>query len=139
MVARPADTSSSEAIIVSVMKDIVARIGRGFDKEIYETAFKNKMESLGSFVQMKPQISIVHEGQNVGYVQPDMIVSIKTDNDDLQDVIVGIKTDDGINEKQRAQIKGAIKFSRIPVGILLNVDHDKGFTHEMIVENLSMV
>lgn len=91
---------------------VLNELNPGLNEKIYERALIIELESRGRKVECQKRYEVFYRGENVGLLQPDLIV----DNA----VIVETKVADAFHDSHIAQLLGYLAITKLEVGLLIN-------------------
>ncbi len=111
MTSAPADKDMTFRIIGCAMR-VHRALGCGLREKPYENAMCIDLEENGFQVAQQRTFPIFYHNQAVGDCTPDLFV-----NDEL---VVDVKSIDGIGDAEVAQMLNYLRIVRRPVGLILN-------------------
>lgn len=106
----------SEAIIGASMA-VLNQLKPGLDEKLYERALVMELKKRGHQVEQQKQFPVRYDGQTIGILIPDLIVSGK--------VIVDAKVVSAFNENHVAQMLGYLNITQLSLALLLNFKNAK--------------
>jgi GxxExxY protein len=98
--------------IIRVFYNVYNELGFGFLEKVYQNSLYLELISQGFNIEPQKQIRVYYKGKQVGEYYADMIVNGQ--------VILELKTAEGIAVEHEAQLINYLKATEIEVGLLLN-------------------
>jgi GxxExxY protein len=98
--------------IIRVFYNVYNELGFGFLEKVYQNSLYLELISQGFNIEPQKQIRVYYKGKQVGEYYADMVVNGQ--------VILELKTAEGIAVEHEAQLINYLKATEIEVGLLLN-------------------
>ena len=104
-------------LLKGIAENIWASLGPGYSESVYHCAFEVALRRAGIYYETERIIPVFYEGQNVGHVRADLIVSRR--------YVVELKAVGKLNETYRIQTQNYMKLLDLEEGYLINFPDKK--------------
>lgn len=119
-------------LLKGIAENIWASLGPGYSESVYHCAFEVALRRAGIYYETERIIPVFYEGQNVGHVRADLIVSRR--------YVVELKAVGKLNETYRIQTQNYMKLLDLEEGFLINFpDKRVPFEFEKIAKDEPIV
>ena len=107
--------------------EVLNELGHGLNEKLYEKALVVEFKRRGIAFDQQRRFEVLYKSEHIGEFVPALIAFGK--------VVGDAKTIDGITDHERGQMLNYLRFTRLPVGLILNFKHAKLEFERMVLSN----